>query len=150
MIFKQVRTELEVRRKGLTCRPFIVWRFPGKQVTNWELVGGLLLQVLQLRLQVSALASKSPGLGAQNVLALRLNEIKNPPANAGDWSLIPQVGKIPWRRAWQPTPAFLPGKILWTEEPGGLQSVGSQKSRTGLRRRSVELAAGMGGLRSGP
>jgi len=22
----------------------------------------------------------------------------------------PWVGKIPWRRAWQPTPAFLPGK----------------------------------------
>ena len=22
----------------------------------------------------------------------------------------PQVGKIPWRRAWQPTPVFLPGK----------------------------------------
>ena len=23
--------------------------------------------------------------------------------------LDPWVGKIPWRRAWQPTPAFLPG-----------------------------------------
>ena len=22
----------------------------------------------------------------------------------------PCVGKIPWRRAWQPTPVFLPGK----------------------------------------
>ena len=27
----------------------------------------------------------------------------------------------PWRRAWQPTPVFLPG-IPWTEKPGGLQS----------------------------
>ena len=95
MIFKQVRTELEVWRKGLTCRPFVVWQFPGKQLTNWELVGGLLLQVLQLRLQVPALGSESPGLGAQNFLALRFSEIKNPPANAGDWGLIPQVGKIP-------------------------------------------------------
>ena len=25
-----------------------------------------------------------------------------------------RVGKIPWRRAWQPTP----GRIPWTEEPG--------------------------------
>ena len=25
-------------------------------------------------------------------------------------SFIPWVGKIPWRRAWQPTPVFLPGK----------------------------------------
>ena len=24
--------------------------------------------------------------------------------------LDPWVGKIPWRRAWQPTPVFLPGK----------------------------------------
>ena len=39
----------------------------------------------------------------------------------------PWVGKIPWRRAWQPTPEFLPGEFL-TEEPGRLQSVGSQKS----------------------
>ena len=27
---------------------------------------------------------------------------------------------------WQPTPVFLPGKIPWMEEPGGLQSIGSQ------------------------
>ena len=30
------------------------------------------------------------------------------------------VGKIPWNRAWQPTPIFLPGESPWTEEPGGL------------------------------
>ena len=38
----------------------------------------------------------------------------------------PWVGKIPWRRAWQPTPVLLPGESPWTEEPGGLQFVGSQ------------------------
>ena len=27
----------------------------------------------------------------------------------------PWVGKIPWRRKWQPTPVYLPGKISWTE-----------------------------------
>jgi len=36
-------------------------------------------------------------------------------------------GKIPWRRAWQPTPVFLPEESPWTEEPGGLQSMGSQR-----------------------
>ena len=36
------------------------------------------------------------------------------------------VGKIPWSRAWQSTPVFLPGKIPWTEEPSGLWSIGSQ------------------------
>ena len=38
----------------------------------------------------------------------------------------PCIGKIPWRRAWQPTPVFLLGESPWTEEPGGLQSMGSQ------------------------
>ena len=32
-------------------------------------------------------------------------------------------------RGWQPTPVFLPGKISWTEEPGGLHSLGSQTVR---------------------
>ena len=31
--------------------------------------------------------------------------------NAGDPGSIPQIGKIFWRRAWQPTPVFLPGKF---------------------------------------
>ena len=37
--------------------------------------------------------------------------------------------KIPWRRAWQPTPVFLPGQSPQTEEPGGLQSMGLQRVR---------------------
>ena len=39
--------------------------------------------------------------------------VKNPPANAEDARDVgsdPWVGKIPWGRAWQPTPAFLPGE----------------------------------------
>ena len=28
---------------------------------------------------------------------------------------------------WQPTPVFLPGEFAWTEEPGRLQSLGSQR-----------------------
>ena len=50
--------------------------------------------------------------------------------SAAQWGrpgLDPWVGKIPWRRAWQPTPVFLPGESPWTEEPGGLQSMGSQR-----------------------
>ena len=41
----------------------------------------------------------------------------------------PWVMKIPWRRAWQPTPVFLPGGFPWTEEPGGLQLMRSQRVR---------------------
>jgi len=38
--------------------------------------------------------------------------VKKLPANAGDMRcrFDPWVRKIPWRRAWQPTPVFLPGK----------------------------------------
>jgi len=48
--------------------------------------------------------------------------IKNPPANAGDGRDVkfhPWVEKVPWRRAWQPTPVFFP----WTEELGRLQPI---------------------------
>ena len=38
--------------------------------------------------------------------------VKNPPANARDMrrGFDPWVRKIPWRRAWQPTPVLLPGE----------------------------------------
>ena len=39
----------------------------------------------------------------------------------------PWVEKIPWRRAGRLTPVFLPGESPWTEEPGRLQSTGSQR-----------------------
>ena len=47
------------------------------------------------------------------------------PANAGDMScrFEPSMEKIPWRRAWQTTPVFLPGESAWTEESGGLHRV---------------------------
>ena len=48
--------------------------------------------------------------------------VKNFPANAGDVrdaGSIPRLGRFPWKRAWQPTPVFLPG------EPHG------QRSRVG-------------------
>ena len=41
----------------------------------------------------------------------------------------PWVEKIPWRRAWQPIPVFLPGESPWTEEPDGLRSTGSERVR---------------------
>ena len=47
--------------------------------------------------------------------------VKNMPANAEGMrdvgSINSWVGKIPWRRAWQPTPVFLPG------EPHGQKSL---------------------------
>ena len=40
-----------------------------------------------------------------------------------------QLWAHPWKRKWQPTPIFLPGKIPWTEESCGLQSMGPQRAR---------------------
>ena len=38
--------------------------------------------------------------------------VKNLPVSAGGmrYGFDPWVRKIPWRRAWQPTPVFLPGE----------------------------------------
>ena len=38
--------------------------------------------------------------------------VKNPSANGGHMrpKFDPWVGKISWRRTWQPTPVFLPGE----------------------------------------
>ena len=47
--------------------------------------------------------------------------------NAEDLGSIPGLGRCPWNRAWQPTPVFLPGESPWTEEAGGLQSMGLQR-----------------------
>ena len=55
--------------------------------------------------------------------------VKNPPVHLQSRRLgfDPWIGKICWRRAWQPTPVFLPGESPWTEEPCGLQSIGSER-----------------------
>ena len=55
--------------------------------------------------------------------------VKNPPANAGD---VRDAGLIlEWKNALEEDMAahssFLAWRIPWTEEPGGLQSIESQR-----------------------
>ena len=38
------------------------------------------------------------------------SDIKESAHNVGDLGSIPGFGKILWRKEWQPTPVFLPGK----------------------------------------
>ena len=52
---------------------------------------------------------------------------KKSACNVGDPGLIPGLGRFHWRREWLPTPVFLPGVSLWTEEPGRLESIASQR-----------------------
>ena len=40
----------------------------------------------------------------------------------------PWAGKIPWKRAWQPIPVFLPGESPRAEEPGGYSAWGHKES----------------------
>ena len=52
--------------------------------------------------------------------------VKNVPEMQETW--VQSLGwEVPWRKAWQPTPVFLPGESPWTEEPGGLQSMMPQR-----------------------
>ena len=54
--------------------------------------------------------------------------VKNLPAcSVGNPGLIPTLGRSPGE--WLPTPVLLPGESPWTEEPGGLQSMGLQRVR---------------------
>ena len=54
--------------------------------------------------------------------------VKNPPANAGAVSSIPGSGRSPGGGHSNPL-SILAWIIPWTEEPGGLQSVGLQRVR---------------------
>ena len=51
---------------------------------------------------------------------------KESACSAGDKGLIPGLGRLPWSRAWQPTPVFLPGdshgqRSLAGDSPWGLR-----------------------------
>ena len=61
----------------------------------------------------------------------RLSSKKNPPANAGDVGSVPELGRSPGEGNGNPL-RILVWEISWTEEPGGLQSTGSQKTQTQL------------------
>ena len=57
--------------------------------------------------------------------------VKSLPANAGyirNTGLIPGLGRLPWRKAWQPTPVFLPGESHGQRSLAGYGSQGSKMS----------------------
>ena len=55
--------------------------------------------------------------------------VKNPPAMP-EMQFDPWVGKIPWRRAWQPTPVFLPGESHGQRSLVSYSPQGSKESDT--------------------
>ena len=57
-------------------------------------------------------------------------KIKNLPAMLWRSRFDPWVGKIPWRRDWQPTPVFLPGKSHGQRNLAGYSPRGRKESDT--------------------
>ena len=57
--------------------------------------------------------------------------VKKPPANAGDREMwVQSLGQEdPLEKEMTTHSSILACKILWSEEPGGLQSMGSQRVR---------------------
>ena len=57
--------------------------------------------------------------------------VKNPPAITRDTGrgFHPWVGKIPWRRKWQPTPVFLPGESHGQRSLAGYRRWGHKETR---------------------
>ena len=55
---------------------------------------------------------------------------KKSACNTGDLGFSPWVGKILWRRKWQPTPVFLPGKSRGQSSLVGYSLWGRKKSDT--------------------
>ena len=57
--------------------------------------------------------------------------VKNLPAKQ-EIRFDPWVGKMPWRRKWQPTPVFLPGRFHGQRSLVGYSPWGSQRVRHDL------------------
>ena len=86
--------------------------------SGWELV---LLPLL------SSLFCLSVGCG---VCFPASSVVKNLPANAGDADSILGSERFPWRKKWQPTPVFVPGKSHGQSSLAGYSPWGHKESDT--------------------
>ena len=50
--------------------------------------------------------------------------------DAGDLGSVPRSGRFPWRRAWKPTPIFLPGESHGQRSLAGYSPWGCEESDT--------------------
>ena len=111
-----------LEKEMATHASVLAWRIPGTREAWWAAVYG----VTQSGTRLKRLSSSSSSilLWASQVAL----EVKNPPVNAGDGGLI-----FGWRRSLEEGLAthssILAWRTPWTEEPGGLQSIGSQRVR---------------------
>ena len=86
-------------------------------------MGGILPKIMEVSLAVLTARCRLQCIAALS--ASLMAQLKNLPADAEDGGVIPGSGRSSWKRKWQPTPVFLPGK---SREQRSL--VGLQKSQT--------------------
>ena len=98
------------KNTGVDCHAILQGIFPTQESNQ-----GLLL-CRRILYQLSYPGSPAPCLCLNNYILCYwapqvMLVVKNLPANAGDIRDVglvnPWIGKIPWRRAWQPAPVFL-------------------------------------------
>ena len=105
----------------------------------WYVYQSLMIKDLRARLGVGGGVKYSNAEKVWNFQALKIKQSfpgdvsgKEPACQCRRTKRLgfhPWVRKIPWRRAWQPSPSILAWRIPWTEESGRLQSIGSQRVR---------------------
>ena len=81
------------------------------------------------------------GLGQfmQEVGLPRWLSAKESACSAGDAGSIPGLGRFPWRRAWKPTPVFLPGESHGQRSLTGYSPWGSQSTGDDLVTKSCKM-----------
>ena len=85
-----------------------------------------------LRWRKARVRTRSQSQGFYNLVTWRFpgdSVLKDPPANAGDAGSTPGWGD-PLKKGMATHSSVLAQEIPWTEEPGGLQSMGLQKNWT--------------------
>ena len=69
-------------------------------------------------------------IGVATIISLVAQTVNKLPAMQDTWLRDPWVGKIPWRRKWQPTPVFLPGESHGQRSLAGYSMGGHTQSDT--------------------
>ena len=95
--------------------------------TMFEKHWKLMTCVVNLLVSISSVNSK---LLYSMVGASRVTRGKEPTCQCRRHRFDPWVGKIPWRRKWQPTPVFLPGQFRGQRSLTGYSPWGHRQSDT--------------------
>ena len=105
-------------------RYLITMHFPGSQIHQIRISRGGALQFI--------FWTCSLDLHVHLLVAISYYGLPWWPSGKASTCNVGDEGLIPWERKWQHIPVFLARAIPWTEKPGRLQSMGSQKSHTWL------------------